>query len=40
LSHFLQAEVNDSCTQTEANQCDRSLALREKERRKCHQILS
>lgn len=39
LSHFLQAEVNDSGTQAEANQCDRSLALRKEERKKCHQIM-
>lgn len=38
LSHFLQAEVNDSCTQTEADQRDGSLALR-KERRKHQQML-
>lgn len=39
LSHFLQAEVNDSGTQAEANQCDRSLALRKKEKKKCHQMV-
>lgn len=36
LSHLLQAEVDDSGTQAEANQCDRSLALTTKERRKSH----
>lgn len=39
LSHFLQAEVNDSGTQAEANQCDRSLALRKKERKNCHHMV-
>lgn len=39
FSHFLQAEVNYSGTQAEANQCDRSLALRKKERKKCHQMV-
>lgn len=38
-SHFLQAEVNDSGTQAETNECDRSLALRKKERKKCHQMV-
>lgn len=39
LSHLLQTEINDSGTQTKANQCDRSLALRTKGKRKDHQIL-